>query len=117
MRKPAIRPKSAARSTAPTKAPAPAKARKSASTTPPTQGLPDKAERSDALHVKVTAAFKQRFKQAAKDQGLKKAAFLEKLLADWQARQPAAATVVAPPAARPAKTGKAPGRAVRTRKA
>jgi hypothetical protein len=43
-------------------------------------------ERAEELRFKVTAAFKQNFKQTAKDLGVKKAALLETLLAEWQAR-------------------------------
>lgn len=80
--------------------------------------MTDKTARSDSLNLRVTTDLKQRFKQAAKDQGLKKAAFLEKLLAEWRARNPAPATTAPAPAVRPiAKTAKKPGRAAPKRKA
>lgn len=44
-------------------------------------------ERAAELRFKVTAPFKQLFKQTAKDLGIKKAALLETLFAEWQARQ------------------------------
>lgn len=83
----------------------------------PKQGMAEKTARSETLDLRVTAALKQRFKQAAKEQGLKKAAFLEKLLAEWQARQPVPPIVASQPVARPAKTAKKPGRAAPKRKA
>lgn len=58
---------------------------------PAVESAPKPAERSEELRFKVTEAFRQQFKQAAKERGLKKSAFLEKLLADWHARQPAPA--------------------------
>lgn len=55
----------------------------------PTGKRPSKpAQKAEELTFKVTPAFKQSFKQAAKDLGLKKGALLEKLLADWQSRPP-----------------------------
>ena len=44
-------------------------------------------ERAEELRFKVTAAFKQTFKQTAKDLGIKKTPLLETLLAEWQARR------------------------------
>lgn len=65
----------------------------------------------------MTGAFKQAFKQAAKELGLKKSALLEKLLAEWRERHPAvtagagakAASGTTP--ARRARDAKAPGKA------
>lgn len=47
------------------------------------------AERSAELCFKVTGAFKQTFKQTAKELGQKKSALLEKLLTEWRERHPA----------------------------
>jgi len=45
-----------------------------------------KGDRAEELRFTVPTAFKQTFKQAAKDLGLKKVALLETLFAEWQAR-------------------------------
>lgn len=58
---------------------------------PAAKSAPKPTQRFEELRFKVTETFRQQFKQAAKDLGLKKSAFLEKLLADWHARQPASA--------------------------
>lgn len=79
--------------TAPAASPAPkvspaTKGRKRETDRPATKSAPVPAERSEELRFKVTVTCKQQFKLAAKELGLKKSAFLEKLLADWHARQP-----------------------------
>lgn len=78
----------AAAGPAPKASPA-AKASKRETNRPTTKSAPKPTERSEELRFKVTETCKQQFKQAAKGLGLKKGAFLEKLLADWHARQPA----------------------------
>jgi hypothetical protein len=72
---------------------------------PPKERVAPQDERAEELRFKVTAAFKQLFKQTAKDLGVKKAALLETLLAEWQARH-----AVSGGAAKlaPGKTGVAP---------
>jgi hypothetical protein len=65
----------------------------------------------------VTGAFKQTFKHAAKELGLKKSALLEKLLAEWRERHPAVTAGAGAKAAsgttpsRRARDAKAPGKA------
>lgn len=81
---------------------------------PTAESAPKPAERSEELRFKVTESFRQQFKQTAKELGLKKSALLEKLLADWHARQTAlahrssgvASTEVSPTKQRSAKNGR-----------
>lgn len=56
--------------------------------TPATDRPARKNKRSEELRIKVTAAVRQRFKQTAKELGIKKGALLEQLLAAWHARHP-----------------------------
>ncbi len=91
-----------------------AKSGNSVADKPPTDNAPKKAARSQELRFKVTDSFKQRFKQAAKDLGIKKTALLERLLAEWQDRRMAAdgAPKPAPAKADPRKprSGRKPAR-------
>ncbi len=61
---------------------------KSAKGKPTAQQAPKPTEKAEELRFKVTPAFKQNFKQTAKELGLKKGVLLEKLLADWHSRPP-----------------------------
>lgn len=56
--------------------------------TPAKDGPARKDKRSEELRIKVTEAVRQRFKQTAKELGVKKGALLEQLLAVWHARHP-----------------------------
>jgi hypothetical protein len=98
----------------------PAAANKRTEQTQPKERVTSKEDRAEELRFKVTTAFKQSFKQAAKDLGLKKVALLETLLAEWQARRatsgnaakPAPGKAPAPLAtARPARAAKPRSRA------
>jgi hypothetical protein len=63
---------------------------------PPKDAARKKAARSEDLRIKVAGGLKQRFKQAAKSAGVKKGVLLERLLAEWEARQPGVVTAPAP---------------------
>jgi hypothetical protein len=62
-----------------------------------------KAARSEDLRLKVTGGVKQRFKQAAKAAGVKKGVLLERLLAEWEKRQPGPPVAPASPPKRPSR--------------
>jgi hypothetical protein len=64
-----------------------AAANKRTEQTQPKERVTSKEDHAEELRFKVTTAFKQNFKQVAKDLGIKKAALLETLLAEWQARR------------------------------
>jgi hypothetical protein len=104
---------------APSRRPA-AEANKGTEQTQPKERVTSKEDRAEELRFKVTTAFKQNFKQAAKDLGMKKVALLETLLAEWQARRAnsgnAAKTapgkaLATPATARPARVAKPRSRA------
>jgi hypothetical protein len=89
---------------------------------PPKTRPAAKAERSEELRFKVTADFRQRFKQTAKEAGIKKSVLLERLLAAWHERHPLGDRTARPASgnaapARPARQAGPPGEAKRTTRA
>jgi hypothetical protein len=108
MRKPVKRTRSAAGTAVTSAAKAPPAAKSDAKTPaePRKTRRVKAAQRSEELCFKVTGTFKQAFKQTAKALGLKKSAFLEKLVADWHERHPAMPAGAGAPAASGTKPSK-----------